>query len=114
MHLLVHLAVVPTGTLSRRFRSRCAMAPNKGCAAAVVERVVRARGVYDALGMLPGATISEMRKVYRRTCLLVHPDKCKVSPLAGSCSGWPGLRRNAQGCRPKALRQPRSPGDVLI
>ena len=49
--------------------------------AAVVTRVCRASGVYEALGVRHDATVPEMRRVYRKICLLVHPDKCKVRPI---------------------------------
>ena len=42
-----------------------------------MERVLGAVGVYDALGLHPSVEMAEVRKVYRKTCLLVHPDKCK-------------------------------------
>ena len=45
---------------------------------ALVERVLNAKSVHDALGVSQIATAAEVRKVYRKTCLLVHPDKCKV------------------------------------
>ena len=52
---------------------------------ALVQRVLNARTLCEALGVRSDATQSEMRKVYRRTCLLLHPDKCKVS-CASDCS----------------------------
>ena len=44
----------------------------------LVERIMRANGVHEALGMTPDATVADMRRMYRKTCLLVHPDKCQV------------------------------------
>ena len=44
---------------------------------ALVERVLSARSVWEALGVSPGSTsLAEARRVHRRTSLLVHPDKC--------------------------------------
>ena len=45
---------------------------------ALVTRVLAAVGVYDALGVHPSASLAEIKTIYRKTCLHVHPDKCKV------------------------------------
>ena len=49
---------------------------------ALIERVLAASSVYDALGVARDATIYDVRKVYRKYCLRVHPDKCKVCASA--------------------------------
>ena len=49
---------------------------------ALIERVLAASSVYDALGVARGATLDDVRKTYRKYCLRVHPDKCKVCASA--------------------------------
>ena len=83
---------------------------------ALVERVLSARSMWEALGVSPGSTsLAEARRVHRRTSLLVHPDKCadpratqafqrlgsfavELERLAGDAagqqsSGWSARRR---------------------
>ena len=42
----------------------------------LVNRVLGAIGAYDALGVHPSISSTELRKVYRKTCTWLHPDKC--------------------------------------
>ena len=60
------------------FATGLAVAARMQRADALIQQVLGAQGVYDALGMARDATIDEVRKVYRKVCLRVHPDKCKV------------------------------------
>ncbi len=48
---------------------------------ALIERVLAASSVYDALGVAPMSRVADVRKVYRKYCLR-HPDKCKVCASA--------------------------------
>ena len=43
----------------------------------IVERVLNAVGAYDALGVHPDTELNKVKKIYRKTCLQLHPDKCK-------------------------------------